>query len=243
MAHIRNVHLQFRVAVFKRQDDHGIVEVPRRLAINGHNGQIAKVLAPDQFSAIGRLDGLPGALLCLCQYVRRKRVGDPVLPDDDLHIHAKRIWRPKNLQQTPDCRPSGLGKTGDLNLHGQALEWPALIALLHTANLSLFGRRRVVRKPGSTRQCLFPQCSVRRRRPLGHNLGSGRNLDWATQPIVPGLDIVSLGQLKKCAIPRALGTPRSAVMEHAHYCLISSRQNARDSTRAASVPVRRVFIH
>ncbi len=202
VADVRNVHLQFRVAVLERPDDHGIVKITCRLSIDRHNGEIPKMLALGQFLACRHLDGLPGALFCLRQDVRWKGVRDAVLPNHDLHIDAKGVRRPENLQNTTDRRSSRLDKAGDLDLHGQPFQRPTFVALQNTV-CPTFSGALGVREPGPTRQGVVSQRPMRRGHALRHNLRSGRDLDGTAQPIVPGLDKITLGQIDESSLRAA----------------------------------------
>ena len=108
MRDVGNVHAEPVVAVRQPADGDGIVEVARVLAVDGHGGQIAKVGAAadiplrDRAAEADRLgDRFSGM-----------RVGNAVLPDDDLGVDAGRIDVAEHLGHAADRaaragRPAG----------------------------------------------------------------------------------------------------------------------------------------
>jgi hypothetical protein len=88
MRYIGNVHLQFKIAVVQATHGNGIVEIARRFAVNGDNGQAA-VVAPmlqlprgdDVFHRLRFLQSLSG-----------KAMRQVIFADDDFHVHAEIVF-------------------------------------------------------------------------------------------------------------------------------------------------------
>ena len=91
MADICNVDLQLPIAIRQRSNQHRVIEVARRLAIDRDDLQPAKISSLPQFLRVQGVHSLCSRSRSFRQYIRRKYMRQMVLANDDLDIHAKRI--------------------------------------------------------------------------------------------------------------------------------------------------------
>ena len=124
---IGDVNLKLGMSIRKGTHEDGIVEVAGGLPINGDDRQAAKVLTTGKL----RLGQACHGVLCLGRSLRqdmgRKGVLYGMFADDDLHIDAEGVRRPKHLDDAAPSCTSGLGKLGDLDIHHQPLERPTFV--------------------------------------------------------------------------------------------------------------------
>ncbi len=85
VAHIGDVDLERIIAVRHAIHPDRIVEIARRLAIDGHDVQRAIILASGQLILADDV----GKSLRLLQNLRRKMMGDVMFPDHDLDVDAE----------------------------------------------------------------------------------------------------------------------------------------------------------
>ena len=94
------MHLQIPDPIAAAPHQHCVVEVPRRLAVDGHNGQGAKI-AP--LCRYGRIE--PRDFARLLQHRIRKNPRQMMLADHHLHIDAEIVLRAQHLDHAPAGRP------------------------------------------------------------------------------------------------------------------------------------------
>ena len=118
LRHIRNVHLQLEVAIGQHLHQDRVVKVARRLAIDGHNRQGAKIAPP--LHLVGR-DRRRCILRC---FERRGRevMGQVKLADRDLDIDAEIILAPQNLNHPSARILRGRRPIGNLDVNHHALK-------------------------------------------------------------------------------------------------------------------------
>ena len=180
-AHIGDVDLKLGVAVREFTHQHGIVEVARCLAIDGDDGQAAKVFAYIEVFGGQGSDGLLRLLGGFGQHCRWKRMRQMVLANNDLDIDAEGIRRTKHLDQASARRPAGRGETRNLDIDRQTFERPlriniaAAILAVAVAFLVVIPEGNLLLAPATTPfqgllPRLFPQHSVGRIDRRSHNL-------------------------------------------------------------------------
>ena len=160
--YIGDMHLEF-VAAGVLDYQHCIIEIFRRLAVDGHNGESAKVP--------------PRCNLLLIEMRQRARLGqhpvgkDPrqlVLADHHLHIDAEIIRIAQHLNHAPDRRPCRSRPAGDLHIHHQAFQVAALLAFTFWTG-DCFGAENTMRRG----------CRAHRR-----NLRTWRNQDCLAHSVI-----------------------------------------------------------
>ncbi len=210
------MHLQLAVAVRERPHQHRIVKILRRLPIDRHNRQPAKIFPVRQLRRGQGSDVFLRALVRLCQHMRRKGVRNGMFPDDDFNIHPKCIRRPQNLDHPSLRRPPRLRKPGDFYLDSHSLQ--------RLAGL------RVLWLPSTTVEaagCLPAQSTVMRLLLGFHPLGSRRNLDRPTHTIIPGLHKIPGHLLKSGTVtpvpPHLALRPSSRVVKDSHNRGVKAR--------------------
>src|SRR6185312_6031365 len=98
MADVGDVDLQRPMPVSQRLNPHGVVEITRRFAVDGHDIQFAKVAAAGEFVRGNR----PGNGAGLFQNIIRKAMRNMVRPDEDLDVDAEIAGQPQNLDDPAD---------------------------------------------------------------------------------------------------------------------------------------------
>ena len=112
------MHLQLvtcAVGAFGHQ--YSIVEVPCRYAVDGHNGQSAKIAAAGGFFGVKMRHTAR-----FSQHFFRKDPRQLVFADHHLHIHAEIVRRAQNLNHPADRRSRRRRPTCDFNIHHQAFQ-------------------------------------------------------------------------------------------------------------------------
>ena len=242
VAHVRNVDLQLPVAILQRRHQYRVVEVPRRLAIDGDNRQPAKIPPPRPLVRRQRLHRLRRRCARLRQHIRGKHVRQMMLADDDLHVHPERVRRSQHLNHAPLRRPSRSRKVRDLHIHRQALQ-----PVVPSRKL-----RRVLRGRPSPllRVRLFAQDPVRRfhrrRRRLRALGNQDRPATRSTRhPLIQRRHIIPRDHRR--IIPRApasaVASPPPRVVEDPHHGCIPPRQYPRNPSRPPAVAPRRGLVH
>src|SRR5215472_18646246 len=100
MRHIRDVYLQQPAAVLAAFDIYGIIEIPRRFAVDGDNGQLAEIFAP---GALGFADRLREALR-LGYHFAREDVGQMMFANDDLGVDTEIARPPEQFHNAANGR-------------------------------------------------------------------------------------------------------------------------------------------
>src|SRR5579872_5075985 len=90
------MNLQFKVAIFEPRHQHGIIEVTRGFAVDGHNRKIAKVAPLAELRR--RNDRLNGC--GLIEHFFGKPVWKVMFADDDFDIDAEVIFVSENLDDS-----------------------------------------------------------------------------------------------------------------------------------------------
>ncbi len=111
------MHLQLIPAIGALAHQHRVVEVARRLAINRHDRQIAKISATRNLFEIEVRNAAR-----LRQHLLRKHARQLMLADHHLHVNAKVIRIAKHFNDAPHRRPRRRGPAGDLHIHHQAFQ-------------------------------------------------------------------------------------------------------------------------
>ena len=139
------MNLELGVPLRERKDGDGVVKVLRRFAVNGNDGQIAKVpAAGDFFSGDGCGEGA-----CFSEGVVREFVQQVVFPDDDLDVYAEVVTVSENLD---DLAGRALGRRREadhFDIYDQAVQfWTRLpLATSGAAGCPRFSRSgHLVRK-------------------------------------------------------------------------------------------------
>ena len=118
MGDVGDVDLQFEVAVVQMLHRHGVVEIARGFAVDGDDGQVAKIASPLQFRP--GIDG--SACLCFFEDSRRETVRQMVLADDDLDVHAEIVFIAENFDYSSTRILRGCGPIGDFNVHNDIFQ-------------------------------------------------------------------------------------------------------------------------
>src|SRR5581483_10024103 len=108
VGHVRDVHLQFEVAVGEAAGKDSVVEVAGGLAVNGHDRQVAEVAAAAQFRRGNHVLELFGFF----QHLGREAVRQVILADDDLHVHAEVVFIAENFDHAAARVLGGAGPVG-----------------------------------------------------------------------------------------------------------------------------------
>ena len=119
MCDIGDMDLQMPTAVFAAFDVNCVVEVSRRLAINGNDRQAAKIFSLSQFLFGGKLCTMIG----FCQYGTRKFMRQMMLANNNLGVDAQFPGAAENFQHAAARRGTGARKAQDLNVHDRAIEF------------------------------------------------------------------------------------------------------------------------
>ncbi len=119
VAHVGDVHLQGVVPVGQPVHPHGIVEIARRLAVDGHDIHIAEIAAALQ---LFRRDHA-GNGLRLLQHFGRKLVRQVMLADHDFHIYAKIVGVPQNFDHAAHRTRPALRILQQFHVHHHAVQF------------------------------------------------------------------------------------------------------------------------
>ena len=117
LGHIGNVHLQRKAAAGALFHQHRVVKVLCRLAVDGHNGQSAKI-AP--LCYLCRIE--MGYRTRFGQHVFREDTRQLVLADHHLHINAEIVRGAQHLHHTSLRRLIWRGPRGNLHIDNQTFE-------------------------------------------------------------------------------------------------------------------------
>src|SRR5580698_10032971 len=118
MADIGYVHLQCIIAVRQTIHPNRVIEIPRRLAVDGYYVQRPIILAPGHFILANDVR----KALSLLQNLRWKMMRDVMLPDHDLDIHAEIVRASEDLDNTPHGLAAILGKLQNLHVDDHAIQ-------------------------------------------------------------------------------------------------------------------------
>ena len=110
---VRDVHAEPVVAVRQALERHGVVEIPRRLAVDRHGLPAAEVAPPDDVARAHRRAGARG--LGLGRGI--VPVGQVMLADDQPRVHAGRVDVAEHLADAPDRAAGGGRPAGQLDGH------------------------------------------------------------------------------------------------------------------------------
>ncbi len=118
MAHVGDVHMQSPVPVLQFFDAHGVVEIARRLAVDGDD-----VKGPE-IRAAGDLFGRDGSRnrTRLFQHVFRKAMGNMVRADQDLNVDPEVAGLSQDLDHAPRRSLAVLTKVDDLDVDDHAFQ-------------------------------------------------------------------------------------------------------------------------
>src|ERR1019366_2429999 len=105
VADVGDVDVQGVVAVREATDPDGVVEIARRLAIDGDDRHVAEVAAANDLG----LGDPSGHRLRLLDHLGRKLVGQVVLADDDLHVDAEIVGVAEDFDHAAHRRRAALG--------------------------------------------------------------------------------------------------------------------------------------
>ena len=118
MRHVRNVHLQVPPAVRAPLDVHGIIKIPRRLAVYRNNRQMTKIFPPRQVRFLHR----QRALLRVFHYRCRKHMRQMMLANNNFRVDAKLARPPQNLDHSASGRGASPRIPHHLNVHHRAIQ-------------------------------------------------------------------------------------------------------------------------
>jgi len=118
LGHIGNVNLQLEVAIIEMADEDGVIEVTRGFAVNGNDGQIAKVAAASKFRAGDDLRDVLGFF----QSRRRKMVRQVKLADHDFYVNPKIVRFAQNLNYAAARALRGRGPISYFCVNHQAFK-------------------------------------------------------------------------------------------------------------------------
>ena len=118
MRDIRNMDLQTPAAVSPVFDVDGVVKIACRLAVDGDNGQMAKILAPFPFRLTHRLC----AKLRFVQDFSGKGMGQVVLANDDFDVNAEFTRPAKDFNHAACGRSASARITYQLDVHHGAVK-------------------------------------------------------------------------------------------------------------------------
>ena len=159
MRHVRDVDLQFEVAVSQSRDQHGVIEIACGFAVNGNDWKTAKLASLADLS--GRHYGL--GFLGLAKHFWRKAVRQVKFANDNFDVHAEIVLIAQNFD---DAAPRILRcrrPVGDLDINGNVFQ----IAPVSPAS-GFVAKNSVARfpcvRPGDSRPRLFLG-----RRPRSHS--------------------------------------------------------------------------
>ena len=111
------MHLQLVAAAFALCDQHRVIEITGRFAVDGDYGQAAKITPSCNLLLVQMSHGAR-----LGQYVFRKSPRQLVLADHHFHVHAEVVRRAQHLDHAAHRLPRRRGPTGNLHIHHQAFE-------------------------------------------------------------------------------------------------------------------------
>src|ERR1035437_8957316 len=119
VADVGDVDVQGEVAVREATDPDGVVEIARRLAIDGDDGHVAEVAAPLDVG----LGDPSGHRLRLLDDLGRELVGQVGLADDDLHVDAKIVGVAENFDHAADRGRAALGILQQFDVDHHAVQF------------------------------------------------------------------------------------------------------------------------
>jgi len=130
--------LQFEIAVGQAADGYGVVEVARRFAVDGYDGERTEIAPAIKF--YGGYDG--GNVLGFIESGRRKVMGQVKLADGDFNIDAEVVGAAENLDDASVRTARGRGPVGNFDVDDYAFEIvPALTASGFDAQDAVSGER------------------------------------------------------------------------------------------------------
>src|SRR6185437_12682364 len=168
LGHVGNVDLEPPVAgcgIMLNQ--HGVIKVAGRFAVDGDDGQMAEVAPRGYFLWVKMSDGEG-----LGQHVLREDTWQVVLADDHLNVDAEIFFMAENLDDTASRGAFLLRPMRDLDIDNQALQIVAVIVL-------------------DRRRGLLPEHAMRRSRHL-RNFRAMRNEHRLGHALVKGHNVVPL---------------------------------------------------
>src|SRR5688572_7815724 len=118
MADVSDVNMQLEVPSRQTVHPYGVVEIARGFAVNGHDGQVAKVAAECDL----RLRDGGGDALRVLDHVEREAVGNMMLADHDLDVNAKVILIAKYFDHPSDRVAAAIREVDDLDVDDHAFE-------------------------------------------------------------------------------------------------------------------------
>ena len=223
---VGDVDLQLPVAVRQPLYQDRVVEVASSLAVDCDDWQTAKIVAQRQFFPRQRRYRMGSGIVRLSQHVRRERVGQVVLANDDLYVDSEVVRVPKNLKNAAARRLGDRRELGDLDVYRES-----------------FQRIVFVRQHGCAAS--FPSqdsvlCLCGRQDHL--TPGPIRDEDGLRHALVQRCDNVEL-----CCRPwhgfGAASAMRTGVMEDPYDRGIAASKNTQDTPRTPSVAAWRSFVH
>jgi hypothetical protein len=117
--HIGDVHFEVPAAVGPALDVNGVVEIARRLSVDGDDRQVAEILAA---RALGFTHGLRSTLR-FSQNFGGERVREVMLPDNDLGINAEIPGTAQNLDDAAGRRGTCLRIAQQLHVHHGSVQF------------------------------------------------------------------------------------------------------------------------
>src|SRR6266851_5573466 len=117
--HIGDVDLQVPAAIGAMLDADGVVKIARGFSIDGDDRQVAEIFAA---STLGFAHGLRAALGFVKNF-GGKRMGEMMLANDDLGVHAEFTGTSKNLNDAAGGRSACLRKTQQLDVYNSAVQF------------------------------------------------------------------------------------------------------------------------
>ena len=119
MRDVGDVHLQVPAAVGAVLDVNGVVEIARGFAVNGDDGEVAKIFAAVAFALAHGC----GALFRFVQDFGGKRMRQVVLADDDFDVDAEIARAAENFDDAPGGCCATARKAHELHVHDGAVEF------------------------------------------------------------------------------------------------------------------------
>ncbi|HXN86374.1 MAG TPA: hypothetical protein VN867_09890 [Candidatus Binataceae bacterium] len=110
--------MKLEISVGEQFHANGVVEVARRFAVNGDDGEIAKITAPGQL-------GFCDFLFFVSRFGQNfvgKNVRQVMLANDDFDVHADFAWAAENFQDASDRREATFGITPDFDVYDRAVK-------------------------------------------------------------------------------------------------------------------------
>ena len=118
MRHVRDVDLQFEVAVSQSRDQHGVIEIACGFAVNGNDWKTAKLASLADLS--GRHYGL--GFLGLAKHFWRKAVRQVKFANHDFDVHAEIVRVAQNFDDAAPWILRCRRPLGDLDINGNIFQ-------------------------------------------------------------------------------------------------------------------------